>query len=80
MLGGNRNANKILAGKPDGRRRLLRRRTSRWQENIKVNLKDMRCECLDLIHVAQHKHHWRAFVYAVVNVKLQQQMCKFLNS
>jgi len=80
MLGGNRNANKILAENPDGRRRLLRRRTHRWQDNIKVMFKDIRCECLNLIHVAEHKHHWRAFLNAVVNVKLQHQTWKFLNS
>jgi len=64
---------KKLAGKPDGRRRLLRRRTHRLQDNIKVTLKDIGCECLDVNHVARHKHHWRAFVNAVVNVKLQEQ-------
>ena len=80
MLGGKRNANKILAGKHVGRRRLLRRRTHRWQDNIKVILKDIRCECQNLIHVAEHKHHWRAFVNAVANVKFQHQTWKFLNS
>lgn len=79
MLGGKRNANKILAGKPDGRRRPLRRRTHRWQDNIKVILRDIRCECLNMIHVAEHKHHWQAFVNAVVNVKLQHQTWEFLN-
>ena len=73
MLGQNRNANKILAGKPDERRRLLRRRMYRWQDNIKVTLKDIRCECLDSIHVAQHKHHWRDFVNAALKVKLQNR-------
>jgi hypothetical protein len=47
MLGENRNAYKILAGKPDGWRRLVRRRTHRWQDNIKVTLKDIQRECLD---------------------------------
>jgi ribosome recycling factor len=80
MLGENRNANNILAGKTDGRRRLLRRCTHKWQDNIKVTLKDIRCECLDLIHVAQHKHHWWAFVNAVMDVKFQKQTWKFFNS
>jgi hypothetical protein len=41
-LGGNRNANKILARKLHGRRRLLRISKHRWQDNIKVTFKDIR--------------------------------------
>jgi hypothetical protein len=40
MLGGNTNANKILTGKPYGRR-LLRKSKHRWHDNIKVTLKDI---------------------------------------
>jgi hypothetical protein len=48
---------KIVAGKPAGKRPLWNLRC-RWEDNIKVNLKSIGCEGMDLtpsIHLAQDK-------------------------
>jgi hypothetical protein len=46
------NANKILVGKPEGKKQLGRRR-SRWKDNIRINLEKIGWEVLDWIYLAQ---------------------------
>jgi hypothetical protein len=45
-MGEKRNTYRILVGKPEGRRPLGRRR-SRWMENIKMDLREIRLGGLD---------------------------------
>jgi hypothetical protein len=51
---GNRNAYRILMGKPDGKRP-LRRRRHRWEDNIKMKFKDIGWDVMDWIHLAQNR-------------------------
>jgi hypothetical protein len=49
------NAYRILVGKPEGRRPLGRPRR-RWMDNIKMYLRDIGCDAMDWIAVAQDRY------------------------
>jgi hypothetical protein len=51
-MGAKRNAYRILVGKPEGKRPLERPRR-RWVDNIKMDLRDIGWDCMDLIDLAQ---------------------------
>jgi hypothetical protein len=53
-------------GKPEGKRPLGRHR-SRWEDNIKVDLKEVGCGGMDCIELAQDRYRWRALLNAVMN-------------
>jgi len=57
----------VLVGKP-GEKRPLRRPMSRWEDNIKMDLQEMRCGGLDWIDLSQERDSWRALVNAVMNL------------
>jgi hypothetical protein len=48
-LGGKRDACRILAGKPEGKRPLGRPRR-RWEDNIKIDLREIGCGGMDWIN------------------------------
>ena len=58
---------KVLVGKPEGKRLLVRPRR-RWEYNIKMNLQDVGGDCGDL-ELAQDRDRWRAFVSTVRNIR-----------
>jgi hypothetical protein len=58
---------RVLEGKPEGKRPLGRLR-HRWEDNIKMDLKEVRCGGIDWIELAQDRDRWRAFVNAVTNL------------
>jgi hypothetical protein len=41
----------------------------RSEDNIKMDLKEMGCERLDYIHLAQDRVHWLAVVNMVMNIR-----------
>jgi hypothetical protein len=49
-----RNAYKILVGKSEGKRQLGRPKR-RWEYNIRMDLREIRWERVDLIHMAQDR-------------------------
>jgi len=51
-MGEMRNAYKILVGKPEGKRPLGRHR-HRWEDNIRMGLREIGSEGVDWIHLAQ---------------------------
>jgi hypothetical protein len=56
-------------GKPEGKRPLGRFR-HRWEDNIKMDLKEVECGGMDWIDVVQDKDRWRALVNAVMNLQV----------
>jgi hypothetical protein len=61
-----RNTKKNLVGKPEGRRPLGRPR-HRKEENIKMDLREIGFEDVDLIHVTQYRDQWRTLVNKVIH-------------
>jgi hypothetical protein len=58
---------RVLVGKPEGKRPLGRPRR-RWEDNIKMDLKEVGCGGLDWIDLAQDGDRWRAVVNQVMNL------------
>jgi hypothetical protein len=59
-IGEKRNAYRILVGKPEGKRPLGRTRC-RSVDNIKMDLRYIGWDGMDLIDLAQDRDQWRAF-------------------
>jgi hypothetical protein len=57
----------ILVGRPEGRRPPERPR-SKWEDNIKMDLREIGFADVDWIHWAQDRDRWRALVNTVVNL------------
>jgi hypothetical protein len=60
-MGEKRDVDRILVGKPEGKRQLGRPRR-RWEDNIKINLRDIGWGGMDWIDLAEDKDQWRALV------------------
>ena len=56
-------------GKPEGKRPLGRPRR-RWEDNIKMDFQEVRCEGMDWIELARDRDRWRALVNAVMNLRV----------
>jgi hypothetical protein len=63
------NAYRILVGKPEGKGPLGRPRR-RWEDNIKMDLRDIRWGGMDWIDLAQDRDQWRALVNTVMNLRV----------
>jgi hypothetical protein len=61
-----RNAYKILAGKPEGKRSLGRPKR-RWEDNIRMDLRERGWDGMDWIDLAQDRDQWRALVNNAIN-------------
>jgi hypothetical protein len=59
----------ILVGRPEGKTPLGRPRR-RWEDNNKMDLKEIGLESVDWIHVAQDRDRWRALVDTVMNCRV----------
>jgi hypothetical protein len=68
-MGEKRNANRILVGKPEGKRPLGRPRR-RWVGNIKMDLRDIEWDGMDWIDMVQDRDQWRALVNTVMNLRV----------
>ena len=56
----------VLVGKPEGKRPLGRLRR-RWEDNIKMDLEEVRRGCGDWMGLAEDRDRWRALVNTVMN-------------
>jgi len=59
----------VLVGKPEGKRPLARPRR-RWEDNIKMDLQEVGCGCMDWIKLVQDRDRWRARVNTVLNLRV----------
>jgi len=60
---------KILVGKPEGKRPRGRCRR-RCKDNIKINVREIRYELIDWIHLTQDSDQWRAPLKAMLNFRV----------
>ena len=68
-MGDGRDVYRVLVGKPEGRRPLGRPRR-RWEDNIRMDLREVGCGCVDRTELAQDRNKWRALVSAVLNLRV----------
>jgi hypothetical protein len=59
----------ILVGKPEGKRPLGRPR-SRWEDNIRIDLREMGWEGVDWMNVTQDRDQWWILVNTVMNLRV----------
>ena len=64
-----RNAYRVLMGKPEGKRP-LRRPRRRWEDNIRMDLREVGCDLGDWIDLVEDMVQWRAYVRAVMNLRV----------
>jgi hypothetical protein len=65
-MGEMRNSYKIVVGG----KRLLRRPRHRWEDNIRMDLWDIRWEVVDWLHLAHDRNHCWAVVNTVMNLQV----------
>jgi hypothetical protein len=66
-MGEERNMYKVLVGKPEGKRPLGRPRR-RWEDGIRLDLRETGLGDVDWIRLAQDRDRWRAVMRAVMNL------------
>jgi hypothetical protein len=66
-MGEGRGVYRVLVGRLEGKRPLGRPRR-RWEDNIKIDLREKRTDGANLIQLAQNRVQWRAFVNTIMNV------------
>ena len=69
-MGEARSAFKILKGKPIEKRALGRPR-DRWEDNIRMNLKEIGMKTRSCVDSAQDGDYWRALVNVALNFRVQ---------
>jgi hypothetical protein len=67
--GEGRNVYRVLVGKPEGKR-LLERPRRRWEDGIRMDLREIGCGGTGWIHLAQDRDRWRALVNTVMNLRV----------
>jgi hypothetical protein len=69
LMGERRDVYRGLMGKPEGKRPVGKPRL-RWENVIKVDLREEEGEGMDWIELAQDRNRWRALVNTVMNLRL----------
>jgi hypothetical protein len=60
---------RVLMGKPEGKRPLGRPRC-RWEEGLRMDLREIGWGSVDWIQLAQDKARWQALVNTVMNLRV----------
>jgi len=68
-MGEGRGVYRVLVGKPEVRRPLGRPRR-RWEDNIRMDLREVGRGCVDWMELAQDRDRWRALASAVMNLRV----------
>jgi hypothetical protein len=68
-MGEGRGVYRVLVGRPEGKR-LSGRPRRKWEDNIKMDLREIGINGANLIHLAQDRVQWRAFVNTVMNLRV----------
>jgi hypothetical protein len=68
-MGEGRGVYRVLFGRPEGKRPLGRPRR-RWEDTIKMDLREIGIDGANWIRLAQDRVQWRAFVNTVMNLRV----------
>jgi hypothetical protein len=68
-MGGNRNMYIMLAEKPEGKRPLGKARCG-WENNIRVDVREIEWENVVWIYLAQSRDQWQAVVNTVMKLRV----------
>ena len=68
-MGERRGVYRVSMGKPEGKRQLGRSKR-RWEDNIIMDLQEVGCGGMDWTDLALDRDSWRAFVNAVMNLRV----------
>jgi hypothetical protein len=68
-MGEERGVYRVLVRRPKGKRPLGRPR-HRWEDNIKLDLRERGTDGANWIQLAQDRVQWRAFVNTVMNLRV----------
>ncbi|KAJ4446915.1 hypothetical protein ANN_13616 [Periplaneta americana] len=68
-MGESRNAYRVLVGRPEGKRPLGRPRR-RWEDNIKMDLREVGYDDREWINLAKDRDQWRAYVRVAMNLQV----------
>jgi hypothetical protein len=68
-MGEGKNTYRVLVGKPEGKRPLERPRY-RWEDGIKMDLREIGCGGGGWIHLAEDRDCWWGLVNAVMNLRV----------
>jgi hypothetical protein len=68
-MGEERGVYRVLVGKPEGKRPLERPRR-RWEDNIKMDFREIGIDGENWIQLAQDRIQWRACVNTVMNLRV----------
>jgi hypothetical protein len=64
-MGEGRSVYRVLVGKPKGKRPVERPRR-RWEDRLKMDLREIGWGCVEWIHLAQDRDRWLSLVNAVM--------------
>jgi hypothetical protein len=67
-MGEGRGVLRVLVGKSEPKRPLGRPRC-RWEDNVKMDLQQVGCGCMDCIDLAQDRERWRALVNTIMTLR-----------
>jgi hypothetical protein len=68
-MGEGRGVYRVLVGRPEGKKQLGRHRR-RWEDNIKMDLREIGIDGEKLIQLAHDRVQWRACVNTVMNFRI----------
>jgi len=68
-MGEGRGVYRVLVGKPEGKRPLVRPRR-RWEDNNKMDLQEVGCGGMDWIELARDRDRWRTLLNVVMNLRV----------
>jgi hypothetical protein len=77
-MGEERKLYKVLVGKPKGKRSLGRPR-HRWEDVIRMDLRELGWGRVDWIRLAQDRDRWRDVVNAVMNFRVLAPRSELVN-
>jgi hypothetical protein len=71
-MGEGRDVYRVLVGRSEGKRPLGRPRR-RWEDNIKMDFREMRIDGANWIWLTQNRVQWRTCVNTVMNLRVPQE-------